>query len=287
MKPFFITIFIICLISNLFSMDFTKLKDKTSESTSGGGYFGIRIALPEHLDAIPLPNPDNPAETIDDFIFKAGKDWIPIYAEDTEYEINEEPSDQIGSDAYTSTLKGFLPGENAAIRQFTNSGHASKKLYALIDNCEDMSSFLFGKGICCPASLKLTFKGGKKPSDPKGFEFVIKTEGKGFITKYKGVGAINKVFQIPVNETTPDVSRGTGTYLIPANPSPTSITTLLNAVIGSLVTFKWSSAMNPSVIADGVVFHLTDNFTPVPGATLTLQVLKADEFSERHRYIPV
>jgi len=267
-------------------MDLTKLKDKTTQSTSGGGYFGFRIALQEDLEAIPNSDPTSPGLTTDDFIFKAGKSWILVYAENTEYELSEEAAEMIGSDAYTSTLKGFFPGENENVRDFINLKHASKRMYILIDNCEDMASYLFGKGLCCPASLKINYKSGKKPGDAKGFEFTAKTEQLGVITKYTGVGSINNVYQFDANDTTPDVSKGTGTYLIPANTGATVITTLDNAVVGSLVTLKWNSATNMSTLADGLIFHLTEAFTPALGATLTLQVLKDDEFSERHRYIP-
>lgn len=268
-------------------MDLTKLEHKTTESTSGGGYFGFRIALQDECEAIPMPSEENKAITADDFIFKNGKGFYPIYNEESELDLEEDPAEQVGSDAYTSKISAFFPGENTYIRQFVNEGYASKKMYVLIDNCEDMTTYLAGKGKCCAASMKAKFKSGKKASERKGWEVTVTVEGKGVMTKYEGVGAINRTFKVDANDSTPDVSRGTGTYLIAANSAATEITTLDNAVVGSLVTLKWTSDMNMSTIANGGAFHLTKDFTPVVGATLTLHVLAPGSFAERHRFVPV
>lgn len=268
-------------------MDFLKLEHKTMESTSGGGYFGLRVALQEDCEAIPMPSLNNPGITTDDIIFKDGKGFIPFYNEDTKLQLEEDPAEVVGSDAYTSKISGFLPGENTYIRQFINEGHASKKMYVFIDSCEDMASYMIGKGMCCSASLKLKFKSGQKASEEKGWEFTATAEGKGVATKYEGIGSVNKTFPIAPDDATPDVSRGTGTYLIPANSVATEITTFDNVVVDSLVTLKWTSDANMSTIANGGAFHLKEDFTPAKGATLTLQVLASGSFSERHRFVPV
>jgi len=270
-----------------FALDTTKLIDRSTMSRTGGGYTSFRFAPKDWLEIIPSPDPLNKSKITSDFVFKAGKSWIYIYTDDTEFELSENQADGMNNDGFTSELKGFFPGENAYLREFINEGTSSIAGYALIDSCTDITSLGLGKGKCCPASLKINFKSGKKISDPKGWEFSIKVEQQGVNCFYEGVGAMNQSFYITADDATPDVSRGTATYLIPANTVPTAITGLDNAVVGSLITLQWTSATNASTIASGATFQLAGTFTPSAGAKLVLQVTTSSTFAERFRYIPV
>lgn len=269
-----------------FSLDVTKLKLKTAQSTSGGGYTSFRFAPKDWLSSIPLPDPNNKGKIIGDYIFIAGKDWIYIYTDDYEFDLTETPADIRNNDGYTTELKGMCPGENTYLRQAINEGLLTIDGYALLDNCNEISTLAIGKGKCCPATLKLTFKSGKKTSDMKGWEFSVKSEQNGVACHYEGVGAMNAEYAVAADDATPDVSKGTATYLLPANTEATAITGLDNAVQGSLITLKWTSATNASTIANGATFQLTAAFTPAVGAILVLQATTTTTFAERYRYIP-
>ncbi len=265
-------------------MDFSQLKYKTNQSTSGGGYFAFRWTVLTDFEIIPLPNPLNKGEVIDDFIHIPGKDWIIFYTDNKEFEWTSEQGEK--GNGFTETLKGFIPGENEYMRQFINDGHGEVDGYALIDNCDDNASYILGKGKCCPATLRFSWKSGKKSSDPKGWEFTVTVEQNGVACKYTGVGSINSIFQIDIDDATPDISKGTGTYLLPENSGATEITALDNAVQGALITLEWKSTTNHSTINSGTVFQLATTFTPVTGAKLILQATTSSTFAERHRILP-
>jgi len=267
-------------------MDLTLLEEITTQSTAGNGYSGLRIAFKDDLEAIPLPSDDDKGVISDDFIFKAGKDWLSIFSNEKEFQVTEENGEVLYQIAYTSSLNVFIPGENKFWRQFVNEGNSIKDIYVLLDSCTPLETMVMGKGKCCPARMKVNFDSGKATTDPKGFTITITVEQEGLNCKYEGVGAANATFQIGVDETTPDVSKGTATYLLPENTGATEITTLANAVIGTLVTLKWQSTTNHSTLTSGVVFQLAGAFTPATGATLTLQVTTAGTFAERHRHLP-
>jgi hypothetical protein len=219
-------------------------------------------------------------------VFKAGKDWIYVYTDDQEFDFTETAADVRNSDAYTSELKGWIPGENTYIRQMINEGISTVDVYVMLDNCKEISTLSLGKGQCCPAQFKVNFKSGKKVGDQKGFEFSIKIEQEGISCHYDGVGAMNQTFTFAADDATPDVSQGTATYLIPANTAACEITDLDNAVQGSLITLKWTSATNASTIVSGATFQLAGAFTPAVGAILVLQATTGSTFAERYRYIP-
>jgi hypothetical protein len=269
------------------ALDVTKLADRTEGSRAGGGYTSFRFAPKSYLDVIPNADPTNKAKITSDFVFKAGKGWIYIYTTDDEFDFNETASDVRSNEGYVSELKGVFPGENTNIRQFINEGISSIDGYVLLDNCNEISSIAIGKGKCCPGTLKINFKSGKKTSDMKGWEFTFKSEQEGVSCHYEGVGAMNQVFTFAADDATPDVSHGTAVYRIPANTAATAITALDNAVVGSLITLEWTSATNASTIANGATFQLAGAFTPAVGAKLVLQATTASTFAERYREIPV
>jgi len=266
-------------------MELSLLNNKTTQSTSGGGYTSFRYAPKDFFDVIPLPNADDSALISNDYVFKAGKDWIYIYTEDKEFELKEEAS--ADSDGYTSTLTGFIKGENKHVRQFINDGLNSIEGYALLDNCNEISTMSFGKGKCCAAQLKINFESGKKTSDKKGFTFTLTIEQDGVNCMYDGVGAMTETFSVAVDDATPDVSKGTATYLLPENVAVTAITGLDNAIAGSLITLKWNSTTKHSTIASGATFQLAGAFTPANGAILVLQATTATTFAERYRKVTV
>jgi len=275
-------------VTYAFAFSPTSLKTKTTMSTSGGGYTEFRFAPKDWFEAIPLPDTDNPGKIVNDFVFKAGKDWIYVYTDDTEFDLNEEPSDNRNSNGYTSTLTGFFPGESTFLREMLNisSENYTTNVYALLDNCKEISTLAFGKGKCCSAMLKFKFVSGKKTPDPKGWEFTLTIEQDGPNCHYEGVGAMNETFSVAADDATPDVSQGTATYLLPENTAANAITALDNAVKGSLITLKWNSTTNHSTIANGATFQLSAAFTPDTGAILVLQATTTSTFAERYRYIP-
>ncbi len=269
-----------------FALDLTKLADRTTLSRSGGGYTSFRFAPKEYFDVIPLPDVDNLALISNDYVFKAGKDWIYIYTDDYEFDFKETPVDARNSEGYAVELSGFCPGENSYLRQFINEGISSLDGYALLANCKEVKTLAIGKGSCCPASLKFTFESGKKSSDQKGWKFTLKADQEGVSCHYEGVGAMNQVYTLAADDATPDVSQGTATYRIPANTAPTEITDLDNAVQGSLITLEWTSATNPSTITSGATFQLAGTLTPELGTILVLQATTTSTFAERYRYEP-
>lgn len=273
---------------NMLLFTITNLRTRTTQTRTGGGYTNLRVVFDDDIVAgtAPYPDSDNKSITSSDFVFDSGKDFNYLYTDDNEFDLNENPADVIGSDAYAIEFKAFLPGENIYMRQFINEGYASKKMWVLFDSCEDTETYMVGKGTCCMASMKAVFKSGKKSSDQKGWEVIFKAEGVGVCTKYTGAGSMGKVYQLDPDDTTPDVSAGSGTYLIPANTGATAVSNLDNAVVNTLVTFKWLSDTNCSTFADGAVFMLASSFTPEKDATLTFRVIQAHKFAEVHRYIP-
>ncbi len=265
--------------------DPTILKKKTVASKAGGGYTSFRLALKEWFDVVPLPDVDNSGKISNDYIFLDGYDWIYIYTDDKEFDLNEDPAES--GDGYTSVLTGFFPGENPYMRQFINDGLAGEDVYALLDNCNEISTLSVGKGKCCPAKLKIKFKSGKKTADVKGWEFTLSVEQEGVNCHYEGVGAMNTTYMITPDDATPDVSKGTAIYRLPENSGVNEITALDNAVQGSLITLQWDSDTNHSTISNGAVFQLAGDFTPVNGAILILQATTSGTFAERYRSIPV
>jgi len=268
-------------------MNLDLLNTETTESTSGGGYFGIRFLPFKDAKIIPVPDMNNKAITSNDFVMIDGAyGWIHFNSEEDKITFSEEAKEDGVS--YDVTLAGFSSGENTNIRQFINEQTVKLKGYALFDNCEENNTKLIGKGKCCPATLIFTkFEGGEKGSDTKGWTFEIKVEGqKGVSTNYKGVGAFSQEYLVTPNDASPDVSKGTATYLLPENIGNNVITTLDNAVQGSLITLKWESTINHSTLANGTVFQLTSDFTPTNGAILVLQATSKNTFAERYRQIP-
>lgn len=266
-------------------MNFTLLNNRTTQSTSGGGYTSFRWAPKDFFAIIPLPDADNSGLISNDFVFKPGKDWIYFQTEDKEFELKEEAS--ADSDGYTSTLNGFVKGENKHLRQFINDAVNSVDGYALLDNCNEISSMCFGKGKCCAATLKFNFESGKKTTDKKGFTLTLSIEQDGVNCMYEGVGSMTQSFSVAVDDATPDVSKGTATYLLPENTGATAITGLDNAIAGSLITLQWNSTTNHSTIASGATFQLASAFTPATGAILVLQATTASTFAERYRKVTV
>jgi len=267
--------------------DPTSISAQTELSTSGGGYYLIRFAPKEWLDLVPLPDEDNGAITSNDFVFKPGYGWIDIFVDQDEIDIKEEAnSDNKFQNTYTGTITFPVPGDNNYLRQAVNEDIFSKEGYLLVSHCLDGETMLFGKGKCCAGMLKFNFAGGKKSGDPKQFTGTFTIVQEGMNTKYKGVGSEIKEYQVAVDDETPDVSPGTGTYKLPENTGAIEITALDNAVQGSLIRFEWNSTTNHSTITNGATFQLAGDFTPANGAILVLQATTTSTFAERYRHIP-
>lgn len=262
------------------------LANKTEQSTGGGGYFRLRIAFLTQLAFAPNRDPDNKALITDSVVFKPGEDWIEIYSDSKKFKITEEPSEASGNNGYTSTIEAYLPGENWKLRQFINEGHSAEDGIVLIDNCSEQASYMQGFGLCCMATMKFSFDSGQKSSEDKGWAFKSVSEQDGVIAVYQGAGSLQSIVKVPVDDTTPDVSAGTATYLLPENGGVNEITALDNAVTGSLIQLKWNSATNHSTITSGATFMLSAAFTPEPDAVLILKAVTAGTFAEVYRYLP-
>jgi len=264
-------------------MDTTKLANRTTKSTAGGAGSRIRIALKKDLDIIPEPSASNAAIVEDDFVFKTGKDWIDIWTDSEKNQLVEEANDIRFNNGYTGTLTAYSPGDNLYLREFINEGLVTEECYVLIDSCKDKSTLLIGKGECSPVTMKINYDSG---GDEKGFTITFSVKQEGVACQYEGVGAKNVTYRVAVDDTTPDVSHGTATYLFPENTGANEITALDNAVAGSLMTFKWASTTNHSTLTSGATFQLAGAFTPANGAILVLQATTASTFAERYRSIP-
>ena len=269
-----------------FAFDPESLGGISTQSKSGGGFTSVRFAPKSYLDVIPLPDADNPELTSNDFVFKTGKDWIPIFVDDYETDAPEAQGEGRYANSYISTCNFHVPGDNNNIRKAINEGVFNEEGYLLIDNCKDIDTTLFGKGKCCAGKFKISYETGKKSSEKKGWNFIYTVEQEGVNTKYKGVGAMNVEYTVAVDDATPDVSKGTATYILPENTEATAITALDNAVQGSLITLKWASTTNHSTIANGATFQLSAAFAPATGAILVLQATTTTTFAERYRKIP-
>ena len=269
-------------------MDLTKLANKTTKSTSGGAGSNLRIAFKKDLDIIPEPSAGNKAIIEDDFVFKAGKTWVDIFVDDKKNQLVEEANEMRFNNGYTGTLTAFAPGDNDYLRQFINESYVIEEAYVLIDSCKDKSTTLIGKGECSPVTIKINYDSGASSADEKGFVMTFAIDQEGVSCVYQGVGAKIQTYIVAVDDATPDVSTGTGRYLLPENTTLlTEITALDNAVQGSLITLEWKSTTNHSLISNGAVFQLTAAFTPVLGAILVLQATTTGTFAERYRFIPV
>jgi len=268
------------------SFEIDSLEELSEQSKSGGGYTGIRFAPRSWLTIIPLPDTDNPELTSNDFVFKPGKDWIHIFVDDYETEAPEESGDSRFNNSFTSTCNFHVPGDNNFIRKAINEGVFNEAGYLLIDNCKDRETTLMGKGKCCAGTMKISFESGKKASDKKGWNFTFTVEQEGVNTKYKGVGAMTEQFAVNPDDATPDVSKGTATYVLPENSAPVEISDLDNAIQGSLIALKWNSTVNHSTITSGNKFQLAGAFVPAKGAILVLQATTNSTFAERYRKLP-
>jgi len=266
--------------------DPSKVKNLSTLSKAGGGYSNVRFAPLDELLVIPTPDANNSATTSNDFVFVSGKTWTIIFADTYKTKLDEKQNDKNYANSFTVDLSFFYPGDSNDVRQAVNDGYFSKPGIILIDNCKDGDTTIVGKGRCCPVFLTASFASGEKASDEKGWTFNAKVEQEGVCTKYKGVGAMSQTFSIAANDTSPDVSTGTGTYILPQNTAANEITALDNAVAGSLLTFVWNSTTNHSTFTNGETFQLAGSFTPVNGAKLVLQATTASTFAERYRELP-
>ncbi len=265
-----------------------KLRKRTEESQTGGGYSNFRFVIEDDAIKAPLASQgERAAEVLDSFILEPGADFINIHANVKEFDLNEEANDTEGSDGITTTFEGVFDGDEVAIRNLINQYKINgRPVYALVDQCHNQRTYIFGLGKCCPAKLKIGYKGGKANTDTKGFPFKITVEGDGLVPIYRGVGSISRELPVPVDTSAIDVSAGTATYVLPENTKATEITALNNAVAGHVYTLKWDSSTTHSAIKDGAVFHLTAAFAPKKGAMLQLRAIKANEFVETGRHIP-
>jgi len=267
-------------------MDTTLLKERTTKSTAGGAGSNIRIALKRDLAIIPEPTYLNPAVVSADFVFKAGKTWIDIWVDDKKNQLVEEANDVRFNNGYTGSLSAFSPGDNLILRQFINEGLVTEECYVLIDSCRDKSTLLVGKGECSPVSMKINYDSGASSSDEKGFTLTFAIDQEGVACEYRGAGAKSAIYTVPANETTPDVSAGTATYLIQLGDAPYAITDLANIVPGSIVTLRWEVGVNQPTLPNGGHFQLTSDFTPIGGeAILVLQIVSGVAFTEITRTI--
>ncbi|MCD6566520.1 MAG: hypothetical protein J7K53_11335 [Bacteroidales bacterium] len=259
----------------------------SASSKSGGGSNSIlQFIAKEDCEIVPTPDVDNPQYTSNDFVPKAGKQWIPIFTDNLKTNNKEEQGDNRFASAFISTCEFFIPGDNDFVRQAINEGVFVKEGYLLVTNCADMDTILFGKGKCFAGTFKISYESGMKSTDEKGWTFTFTVEQDGVNTKYKGVGSASQEYSIAVDDTTPDVSTGTGIYILHENTGANEITALDNAVQGSLITLKWNSTTNHSTITDGTTFQLAGAFTPATGAILVLQATTTGTFAERYRMIP-
>jgi len=273
-------------LTRFFLFDPDSLGGLSTQSKSGGGYTAIRFLPKSWVDVAPLPDVDNPEYTSNDFVLKSGKDWIYIFVDDYETDAPEESGDSRFNNSFKSTCNFHVPGDNNYIRKAINEGIFNEEGYLLIDNCKDRETTLMGKGKCCAGTMKISFESGKKASDKKGWNFTFSVEQEGVNTKYKGVGAMNEEFAVAPDDATPDVSKGTATYVLPENSAAVEISDLDNAIQGSLITLKWNSTTNHSTLTSGAKFQLAGAFVPVKGAILVLQATTSLTFAERYRKLP-
>jgi len=271
------------------SFDPTKLGELTEGSTSGGGYTNIRFIPKEDCEIIPNPVSGDEGIIVDDFVLKAGKNWLNLFVDNDKVKLDEEGGDVKYSNFTTANLELFIPGDSEYIRSAVNSKLFTKEGYVLIDNCEDMNTILVGKQACNPGTFKVTYASGMK-GEEKGWTLVFTAKQQGVSCVYKGVGSANERVSVPINATTLDVTKGTATYLLPENTGATAITTITNATAGDLITLEWKSTVNHSTFDLTVLtpefLQLNGAFTPAEGAVLVLQATDATHFAERYRYLP-
>ncbi len=263
----------------------TSLKNRSSGTSTGAGYTGIKIGLKRELLIVPVPDDTDRAVISGDFVFGSGAGWMPVYSENEKIKITEEKQDGKNS-SYLSKIEGFYPGDDENIRALINDENIGEEdAYVMVSHCEEHKTLMLGKGECCPATVKFSFDSGDD-GNPRGWTFSAEAKQNGVMAEYRGIGAATKRFAVQPDDATPDVSRGSGTYMLPENSKATEITALDNARPGNLYVLEWGSSTNHSTIKDGAVFHLSSAFSPKTGAKLYLQAIKAGEFAERSRHIP-
>jgi len=262
-----------------------SLKIKTNKSTAGGGFTGIRVLPKSWAQIAPLPDVDNPELTSGDYVPISGKSWIYLFCDDYEIDPKQTQGDSRFSNAFTSTIIFHIPGNDPNISKAINEGVFNEECYLLVDHCKDIITYNYGKGKCCAGKLKFNQEQGKIATDKNGWTATYEILQEGVNTIYKGVGAINMQYQVAADDATPDVSKGTATYLLPSNVAATEITDLDNAVAGSLITLIWTGTTNLSTITSGATFQLAGAITPVTGTILVLQATTASTFAERYRKV--
>lgn len=263
-----------------------SLKKKSKGTSTGAGYTGLKIALQDNLIIIPSVDEDNKAVISNDFVFDANENWIPVFSENEKIKITEEAQDG-KNNAYTSKIEGFYPGDDENIRSLVNDeGIGEANAYIMVSHCEEHKSYVLGKGECCPATIKISFDSGDD-GNPRGWTFTAEAKQNGVMAEYRGVGSSTKRFFVDDRDTTPDLSRGAGTYVLPENTSTNiGIGGFDNGLAGNIYVLEWSSTTNHSKIMTGGPFVLAGDFTPIKGAKLYLHCLTPRKFVERSRYIP-
>lgn len=266
-----------------------KVRKRTIESLAGGGYSNFRFVLEDGVEYAPLPiaTSENAAEVMESFRLSTGHEFIPIHANVKEFDFNEEANEAEGSDGITSTFEGMLDAEEIAIRNLVNKYKLNgTPVYVLVDSCKNQRTYMFGSGKCCPAKLKIGYKGGKSISDTKGFPFKVTVESDGLVPIYRGLGSISQEFLVPIDTTSIDVSTGAGTYILQTNIRPNqSLSAINNAVPGLVYTLKWGTSSNGLIIQPNSNFILSKSFTGRKDSILQLRCVKAGQFVEVGRYL--
>jgi len=89
------------------AFDPEKLRTLSPKSKAGGGYANVRFAALDDLLVIPTPDAHSSAITSNDFVFKPGKTWTPIFADTYRTKYEEKQNENKFANSFNCDLSFF------------------------------------------------------------------------------------------------------------------------------------------------------------------------------------
>jgi hypothetical protein len=207
-------------------------------------------------------------------VFKAGAYAIQMYVTQNSVSGTPRSEGEIDSEGIIQELIFAHPGSSKEIREM-RANWLHRNIIAFVEKCSDGSIDQYGAS-CAP--LRMAFEAPDN-NEMNRTTFTLTSAVKGpDVAIYEGTLTLAEpAALVDADETSIDLTAGSGEYQLTDNAAATEITTCTNAVDGLVFTLIGSGGSNPATITDANDFILKNGatWTGLAGATITFKAYKS------------
>jgi len=235
--------------------------------------YNIYYVLASQLDVDNMPSRDADGVTITTSLpLLPGQYWHKIQAQPRTTTFTWTSEGEPGSSTIPATLTVMYNGVNKTIEEWVAKFNG-QYMYVAVEDCTT-GEIRLGGTKCCPMTVSIDESGYS--ADKTGYTLKFTCESSVPPAYYEGTIPMEPATVVAADTTNINVAAGAGQYQLTDNTQATVITTMTNAVHGTVYEILGSGGVNPATITTANSFELLQGvtWTGTAGAILVVKAYK-------------